>query len=81
MIGLDIFQPAALAGGRKGCRFADVAELSPRGSVVNLRQVGRANKNGTPVAREVHASNDIFIFGALKDGTKAPTPIFHEYKP
>ncbi len=46
-------------GGQKNYRYADVVELDADGKVVRIYQVGKVNKNGTPVIREVRAIEDI----------------------
>ena len=46
-------------GGYKGTRYADVVELDANGNVREIYQVGRVNKNGTPVMRESLAIEDI----------------------
>lgn len=44
--------------GSKNYRYADAVEVS-EGKITQIYQVGRVNKNGTPVSREVQAINDI----------------------
>ena len=44
--------------GSKGCRYADAVEVVD-GKVVAIHQVGKVNKNGTPVIRESQAIEDI----------------------
>jgi hypothetical protein len=45
--------------GSKGYRFADVYAENKSTGEVRMYQVGRTNANGTPVAREVRALDDI----------------------
>jgi RHS repeat-associated protein len=46
--------------GEKGYRYADQAEVDPNtGEVIEYHQVGKQNKNGTPVSRERRAADDI----------------------
>ncbi len=45
-------------GGDKSYRYADAVE-EVNGNVTNIYQVGKVNQNGTPVAREMKAINDI----------------------
>ena len=44
--------------GSKGCRYADAVDVVV-GKVVAIHQVGKVNKNGTPVIRESQAIEDI----------------------
>ncbi len=44
--------------GIKNSRFADVVGYKD-GQIAEIAQIGRVNQNGTPVAREVRAANDI----------------------
>jgi len=46
-----------LPNGKK--RFVDVAALDEEGNPIELHQVGRTNKDGSPVARERQAIKDI----------------------
>jgi len=46
-----------LQNGKK--RFVDVAGLDEKGNPVELHQVGRTNKDGSPVIRERRAITDI----------------------
>ena len=45
--------------GSKSSRYADVVGYDSNGNVSEIGQVGRLNKNGTPVARERRAIDDI----------------------
>ncbi|GAA0894535.1 hypothetical protein GCM10009122_42160 [Fulvivirga kasyanovii] len=59
--------------GEKGYRYADQAEVDPKtGEVIEYHQVGKQNKNGTPVSRERKAKKDI------EDATGKPVK-FHPY--
>ncbi len=60
-------------GGEKGTRFVDVAGRDPAtGKVVEMHQVGKQTKGGTPISREQRAINDI--------KKSCPTePCFHPY--
>ncbi|MBR6666205.1 MAG: RHS repeat-associated core domain-containing protein [Lachnospiraceae bacterium] len=44
--------------GSKSCRYADAVEIAD-GNIVAIHQVGKVNKNGTPVIRESRAIEDI----------------------
>lgn len=46
-------------GQTKNRRFMEVAEYDSDGNLVKYHQVGRENKNGTPVKREVRAMEDV----------------------
>lgn len=46
-------------GGYKNYRFADAVEIDSEGEVIRIYQVGKMNKNGTPVKRERLAIEDI----------------------
>jgi RHS repeat-associated protein len=46
-------------GGNKEKRYVDVEGKNPQTGEVKQVQVGKQNKNGTPVSREVKAMNDI----------------------
>jgi hypothetical protein len=47
--------------GNKASRFADLAVVDIDGKTpLRLYQIGVLNANGTPVAREVRAINDLF---------------------
>lgn len=60
-------------GGYKADRFADVAAVDPKtGEVLELHQVGKQNKNGSPVKREREAMADIESATGIK-------PKFHPY--
>jgi RHS repeat-associated protein len=59
--------------GEKSYRYVDAVGKDPEtGEVVEQHQVGKENKNGTPVAREQRAKKDI------EDATKTPVQ-FHPY--
>ena len=60
-------------GGHKNRRFADVTELDGDGQVVAIYQVGKVNKNGTPVARERRAIEDIMN---SEEYINSPVPIY-----
>lgn len=46
--------------GERGTRYIDIAGRDPRtGDLVETHQIGRANRDGSPVARERRAMNDI----------------------
>lgn len=62
-------------GGTKSTRYADVVAVDKKGKVVEVHQVGKVNKNGTPVSREVKAINDI---KGAKNYNGAPI-IYHPY--
>ncbi len=60
-------------GGEKANRFIDVAAVDPKtGKVVETHQVGKKNKDGTEVARERRAMDDV-------QNTGRPRPKFHPY--
>jgi RHS repeat-associated protein len=59
--------------GEKGSRYADVAEKTPDGKVVQYHQVGKQTQAGNPVAREQRAIDD--IQGAPEGGPVT----FHPY--
>lgn len=46
-------------GGHKNSRYADVVGVNKKGKVVEIHQVGKQNKNGTPISRERKAMDDI----------------------
>ncbi|MFC4812911.1 RHS repeat domain-containing protein [Paenibacillus sp. GCM10023250] len=46
-------------GGYKSKRYADVVAVNKNNEVVEIHQVGKKNKNGTPVSRERKAIQDI----------------------
>lgn len=46
-------------GGFKPYRFADAAEYNENGELQAIYQVGRVNKNGTIVSRELKVLSDI----------------------
>ena len=46
-------------GGNKNSRYVDVVIFDNNGQISEIHQVGRTNKSGTPVSREVKAMNDI----------------------
>lgn len=58
--------------GEKGSRFVDVAGRDESGNVVEMHQVGKQNKGGTPVSREVRAMDDI-------ETATGERPDFHPY--
>jgi len=45
--------------GNKHCRYADAVEIDSEGKIIRIYQVGKMNKNGTPVKRERLAIEDI----------------------
>jgi len=47
-------------------RYADVAKIDEKGNPTEIHQVGRTNKNGTPVSRERKAIEDIEKATGLK---------------
>lgn len=60
-------------GGKKGHRDVDVVGVEPRtGKVVEMHQVGKQNKNGSPVKRERDAMDDV-------EGAEGMRPEFHPY--
>jgi hypothetical protein len=59
-------------GGAKEKRFVDVVGKDAEGNVVEMHQVGKQTKGGTPVSREVKALDDI----ERAAGTR---PKFHPY--
>ena len=48
----------ATPNGVKNSRYADVVGYKD-GNIAEIAQIGRVNQNGSPVAREVRAANDI----------------------
>jgi len=56
--------PIDLLNGKK--RYADAAALSEDEKPIEIHQVGRTNKNGTPVSRERKAIEDIEKATGLK---------------
>jgi len=60
-------------GGHKEVRYLDVAAVTKDGHVIEGIQVGRTNKDGTPVSRERKAMNDIRV--TMGDGYIVFNPI------
>jgi RHS repeat-associated protein len=59
-------------GGEKDSRFVDVVGKDKDGNVVEMHQVGKQNQDGTPVARERRAMDDI-------EKATGQRPQFHPY--
>jgi RHS repeat-associated protein len=59
-------------GGNKEKRFMDISGKNPNTGKVEHHNVGKSNKNGTPVSREVKALDDV----QKATGTR---PTFHSY--
>ena len=63
--------------GNKTSRYADVVAVDKKGKVVEVHQVGKQNKNLTPVSREVKAITD--IKGSPKYKYSRAPIIYHPY--
>ena len=61
-----------LFGKSKKCRFADAAGFDEDNNFAEIHQVGKTNKNGTPVKRERDALDDI-------EEAKGIRPKFHPF--
>ncbi len=59
--GLDVIKELyfKLVGKNKRGRFVDVAGFDKTGQLKELHQIGKRNKNGTPVKRERNAIEDL----------------------
>lgn len=62
----------ATPGGNKETRFVDVAGNNAEGKVAEMHQVGRQNRNGARVSREIKTMNDI-------EGATGQRPTYHPY--
>jgi len=82
--GIDIIEREVLVetpGGTKGKRYIDLRGTNSKTGETESVQVGKQNKNGTPVSREVKALNDI---GKSTQRRPTFTPYnnpFRSYKP
>ncbi len=56
-------------GGYKDFRYADAVERDPEGNIVEIYQVGKANLDGSPIARERRAIDDIMRSNDCPPGT------------